>query len=72
MTTTRTLPMRVPADGLPGRVTIYEVGARDGLQNEQTIVPVGVKAEFLDRLADAGLTRAHRASSGGSRRRGCR
>jgi len=48
--------MRVPADGLPERVSIYEVGARDGLQNEQTIVPVGVKAEFLGRLADAGLT----------------
>jgi hydroxymethylglutaryl-CoA lyase len=53
---TRALPVRVPADGLPERVTIYEVGARDGLQNEQAIVPVGVKAEFLGRLADAGLT----------------
>ncbi|MGI5125701.1 hydroxymethylglutaryl-CoA lyase [Pseudonocardia sp. CA-107938] len=56
MSTTRSLPMHVPADGLPERVTIYEVGARDGLQNEQTIVPVEVKVEFLDRLADAGLT----------------
>ncbi len=50
------LPMRVPVDGLPERVTIYEVGARDGLQNESAIVPVAVKAEFLGRLADAGLT----------------
>ena len=50
------LPMRVPLDGLPERVTIYEVGARDGLQNESAIVPVAVKAEFLGRLADAGLT----------------
>ncbi|HZY75777.1 MAG TPA: hydroxymethylglutaryl-CoA lyase, partial [Jatrophihabitantaceae bacterium] len=41
--------------GLPDRVTIYEVGARDGLQNEATTVPVGVKAEFVARLADAGL-----------------
>ncbi|GAA3193343.1 hydroxymethylglutaryl-CoA lyase [Actinocorallia longicatena] len=41
---------------LPQRVTIYEVGARDGLQNEEAIVPVEVKAEFLGRLADAGLT----------------
>ena len=48
--------MRVPADGLPERVTIYEVGARDGLQNEPTTVSVEVKAEFLTRLADAGLT----------------
>jgi hydroxymethylglutaryl-CoA lyase len=51
----RDLPMRVPAPGLPERVTIYEVGARDGLQNEQAIVPVEVKAEFLDRLAASGL-----------------
>jgi hydroxymethylglutaryl-CoA lyase len=44
-----------PADGLPERVTIYEVGARDGLQNESAVVPVEVKAEFLTRLAAAGL-----------------
>ncbi|MEV4254186.1 hydroxymethylglutaryl-CoA lyase [Spirillospora sp. NPDC049652] len=48
--------MRVPLDGLPERVTVYEVGPRDGLQNEKSIVPVGVKAEFITRLADAGLT----------------
>ncbi|MFR9806317.1 hydroxymethylglutaryl-CoA lyase [Pseudonocardia sp. RS010] len=50
------LPMIVPAAGLPAHVTIYEVGARDGLQNEKAVVPVEVKAEFLTRLADAGLT----------------
>ena len=49
-------PQRVPAPGLPDRVTIYEVGPRDGLQNEDAIVPVQVKAEFIARLADAGLT----------------
>src|SRR5687768_6185673 len=49
------LPMTVRADGLPGRVTIYEVGPRDGLQNEQAIVPVAVKAEFVRRLVAAGL-----------------
>lgn len=54
--TARSLPMAVPADGLPSEVTIYEVGARDGLQNEAVVVPVRVKVEFLDRLADAGLT----------------
>ncbi|MEV5573705.1 hydroxymethylglutaryl-CoA lyase [Spirillospora sp. NPDC052269] len=48
--------MRVPLDGLPERVTVYEVGPRDGLQNEGVIVPVDVKAEFITRLADAGLT----------------
>ncbi len=50
------LPTVVPGDGLPSRVTIWEVGARDGLQNEGAIVPVEVKLEFLDRLAGAGLT----------------
>jgi hydroxymethylglutaryl-CoA lyase len=49
------LPDRHPAAGLPGRVTIWEVGARDGLQNEPAMVPVEVKAEFLDRLARTGL-----------------
>ncbi|MET9116726.1 hydroxymethylglutaryl-CoA lyase [Streptomyces longwoodensis] len=48
--------MTVPADGLPARVRIHEVGARDGLQNEKTAVPTEVKAEFIRRLADAGLT----------------
>ncbi|HVE96994.1 MAG TPA: hydroxymethylglutaryl-CoA lyase [Pseudonocardiaceae bacterium] len=49
------LPDRHPGDGLPQRVTIWEVGARDGLQNESVAVPVEIKAEFLDRLAGAGL-----------------
>ncbi|AXE86105.1 hydroxymethylglutaryl-CoA lyase [Streptomyces sp. Go-475] len=50
------LPMAVPAGNLPTRVRIHEVGARDGLQNEQATVPTQVKAEFIRRLADAGLT----------------
>ncbi|MFR9798323.1 hydroxymethylglutaryl-CoA lyase [Streptomyces sp. MS06] len=50
------LPMKVPAEGLPARVRIHEVGARDGLQNEQATVPTAVKAEFVRRLAGAGLT----------------
>ncbi|MFF6780150.1 hydroxymethylglutaryl-CoA lyase [Streptomyces sp. NPDC012510] len=53
------LPMTVaapPADGLPTRVRIHEVGARDGLQNEKATVPTRVKAEFVHRLADSGLT----------------
>ncbi|MEO3812744.1 hydroxymethylglutaryl-CoA lyase [Sphaerisporangium sp. B11E5] len=49
-------PMRVPAEGLPDRVTIYEVGPRDGLQNEKTVVPVETKARLVRRLAAAGLT----------------
>ncbi|MER8005636.1 hydroxymethylglutaryl-CoA lyase [Streptomyces sp. NPDC094149] len=51
-----TLPMVVPAPDLPARVRIHEVGARDGLQNEKSTVPTEVKAEFVRRLADAGLT----------------
>ncbi|MFF3405871.1 hydroxymethylglutaryl-CoA lyase [Streptomyces sp. NPDC002742] len=50
------LPMAVPAQDLPARVRIYEVGARDGLQNEKGTVPTEVKAEFIRRLADSGLT----------------
>ncbi len=51
------LPERIGAEGpLPPEVTIWEVGPRDGLQNEAEIVPVEVKLEFLDRLAGAGLT----------------
>lgn len=55
-TADRALPMTVPAAGLPARVRIHEVGARDGLQNEKGIVPTEVKAEFIRRLAVAGLT----------------
>jgi hydroxymethylglutaryl-CoA lyase len=51
----RPLPQPVPLPGLPQRVTIHEVGPRDGLQNEAAVVPVEVKAEFIDRLGDAGL-----------------
>jgi len=49
------LPMVVPDSTLPSEVMIWEVGARDGLQNESTIVPTAVKVEFIERLADAGL-----------------
>jgi len=48
-------PQVVREPGLPERVTIYEVGPRDGLQNEQTVVPVATKAAFVKRLVEAGL-----------------
>ncbi|HEY7721805.1 MAG TPA: hydroxymethylglutaryl-CoA lyase [Pedococcus sp.] len=48
-------PQREPASDLPERVIIYEVGPRDGLQNEKAVVPAAVKAEFIRRLAAAGL-----------------
>ena len=41
---------------LPDRVTIVEVGPRDGLQNEPDTVPTEVKIGFIDRLARTGLT----------------
>ncbi len=49
------LPAVVGESGLPEQVTIYEVGPRDGLQNEKATVPTAVKAEFIGRLAAAGL-----------------
>jgi hydroxymethylglutaryl-CoA lyase len=43
-----------PLQGLPKKVTVYEVGARDGLQNEKALIPVDVKAEFIRQLLAAG------------------
>jgi hydroxymethylglutaryl-CoA lyase len=37
------------------RVRIYEVGPRDGLQNESRPIPLATKLRYLDLLADAGL-----------------
>jgi hydroxymethylglutaryl-CoA lyase len=37
------------------RVRIYEVGPRDGLQNESVAISLDDKLRFLDLLADAGL-----------------
>lgn len=51
-----TLPMVVRDDSLPTSVTIWEVGARDGLQNEATILDAATKIEFIDRLSATGLS----------------
>ena len=40
----------------PSRVRIVEVGPRDGLQNEKTIVDVNTKVELITQLREAGLT----------------
>jgi len=37
------------------RVRIYEVGPRDGLQNEAAAIPLETKLEFIERLVAAGL-----------------
>ncbi len=47
---------------LPKRVKIVEVGPRDGLQNEETVVPTNVKIELINRLSETGLV----AIEGGS------
>jgi hydroxymethylglutaryl-CoA lyase len=39
----------------PARVTVVEVGPRDGLQNEAAIVPTAAKVRFIEMLAAAGL-----------------
>jgi len=49
------LPAVHPRAGLPTQVRVYEVGPRDGLQAEKTVVPLPIKLELIDRLGDAGL-----------------
>ncbi|KAM5247206.1 hydroxymethylglutaryl-CoA lyase, mitochondrial isoform 7-T7 [Ctenodactylus gundi] len=39
----------------PKRVKVVEVGPRDGLQNEKSIVPTPVKIKLIDMLSEAGL-----------------
>ena len=40
---------------LPKKVTIIEVGPRDGLQNEKLFVPTDIKKQFISGLRNAGL-----------------
>jgi hydroxymethylglutaryl-CoA lyase len=40
---------------LPEKVTIYEVGPRDGLQNETRLVPTADKIRFIDALVASGI-----------------
>lgn len=40
---------------LPQKVTLVEVGPRDGLQNEPNPVPLGAKLQLIDDLGAAGL-----------------
>ena len=44
------------------RVTLCEVGPRDGLQNEPDVLAPAVRAELVDRLAAAGLPRVEAVS----------
>jgi hydroxymethylglutaryl-CoA lyase len=47
---------------LPKQVKIVEVGPRDGLQNEQEIIPAAVKIALIDRLSQAGFANIEAAS----------
>ena len=51
-------PMQKPSP----EVLIYEVGPRDGLQNEPETIPTEAKHELVLRLATAGLRRIEVAS----------
>jgi hydroxymethylglutaryl-CoA lyase len=42
-------------DHLPPDVTLYEVGPRDGLQNEARLVPTDDKIRLIDALSETGL-----------------
>lgn len=42
---------------LPKRVDVYEVGPRDGLQNEAKTIPTADKLRLIEALLDAGLKR---------------
>jgi isopropylmalate/homocitrate/citramalate synthase len=42
-------------DNLPARVTVYEVGPRDGLQNRSDSIPTATKRRFIELLAEARL-----------------
>jgi hydroxymethylglutaryl-CoA lyase len=48
-------PLVFPTAALPQRVTVYEVGPRDGLQAESVVVPTPIKAELCRRLVAAGV-----------------
>jgi isopropylmalate/homocitrate/citramalate synthase len=41
--------------GAPDRATVFEVGPRDGLQNEPGEVATALKVELIERLAECGL-----------------
>src|SRR5882757_8100799 len=47
---------------VPTRVTLVEVGPRDGLQNEPQPVPTQVKIELIERLAQAGIAKIEAAA----------
>lgn len=53
---------RPPEQNAADAVTIMEVGARDGLQNEPTLLSVNAKVALIEALANAGITRIEAGS----------
>ena len=52
---TRVVKFAAVFDHLPPDVTLYEVGPRDGLQNESRMVPTDDKVTLIDALSETGL-----------------
>jgi hydroxymethylglutaryl-CoA lyase len=52
---TPSTPTTLSFHALPDQVRITEVGPRDGLQNESSIVPVEVKVAFINQLSRSGV-----------------
>ncbi len=46
----------------PSQIRLYEVGPRDGLQNEEKLVPTEVKIRLIERLVAAGLRKIEATS----------
>ena len=47
--------MSAVPSGIPARVSLVEVGPRDGLQNERVRLTTDQKVDLVHRLVDAGL-----------------
>src|SRR5262245_20846053 len=57
MATQSALSDSLHAQAFPSRVTLHEVGPREGLQSHSRIVGAGDKVDFITELSDAGLSR---------------
>ncbi|MHB1847333.1 MAG: hydroxymethylglutaryl-CoA lyase [Deltaproteobacteria bacterium] len=49
-------------EGIPGKLSVYEVGPRDGLQNESARLTVDERLSLIGALCEAGLTRLEAGS----------
>ena len=44
------------------RIRIFEVGPRDGLQNEKRLIPLSQKVELIDLLSECGFEKIEATS----------